>query len=74
MGRYSRLDLGLRHRFEAFGGNAAFFAQVLNAFWSRNPVDVTAFDTFWRRQRNRDEEEPEGGLPIVPTLGLEVSW
>jgi len=74
LGRYSRLDLGLRHRFEAFGGNAAFFAQVLNAFWSRNPVDVTAFDTFWRRQRNRDDDEPEGGLPIVPTLGLEVSW
>jgi len=74
LGAYSRLDVGLRHRFDAFGGDAVLFAQVLNLFWSRNPFDVTAYHALRLRDRDRETKEPEGGLPIIPTVGLEVSW
>lgn len=73
LGDYERLDLGARHRFEGFGADWVLFAQVLNALNTDNPIRVDWLDLV-RGRRSGLGGGLQGGLPVLPTLGLEVRW
>lgn len=72
--RYARLDLGLRHRFEWLGADWVFFGQVLNVLRSENPIDVEWEDFIRARASGGRVDGIQGGLPILPSFGLEARW
>lgn len=74
LGRYSRLDLGVRHRFDWLGADWVFFGQALNVFWSRNPIDLRWGTYLSLDDRLGDVQKIDGGLPLIPSFGVEVSW
>lgn len=68
---YTRLDLSARHPFGWLGARWTFFAQVLNVTFSRNPREPD-FDHLLDPGLPESVRAPS--LPLVPSLGLEVSW
>lgn len=78
LGRYTRLDLGVRHRFDWIGADWVLFAQVLNALGARNPIDVDFRELLRGRATSTSTEGGapgiRTGLPTVPSLGVEVRW
>ncbi|HEX6588528.1 MAG TPA: TonB-dependent receptor [Longimicrobiales bacterium] len=66
---YHRLDLSVRRRFERDWGTLTAYAQVINAYNQKNVL-------FWFYQMDRDPPTRTGisMLPVLPTLGVEVSF
>lgn len=73
LGGYRRLDLGVRHRFDAWGGDWVLFGQVLNTLNTDNPIRVDWIDLI-RGRRSGLGGGLQGGLPVIPSFGLEVRW
>lgn len=73
LGGYRRLDLGVRHRFGAFGADWVLFGQVLNTLNTDNPIRVDWIDLI-RGRRSGLGGGLQGGLPVIPSVGLEVRW
>lgn len=71
---YHRLDLGTRRSWHSGGAEWTFFAQVLNVFFQDNPIDYEWGQYFASSEGSSLSEHPRRGLPILPTLGLEVRW
>lgn len=71
---YRRLDLGMRKTWSAAGADWTFFFQILNLLAQENPI---GYD--WRQYFSKlgDMEDPpagRGGLPVLPSFGIEVAW
>ena len=66
---YHRLDVSVRRRFEQDWGTLTAYAQILNAYNQRNVL-------FYFYQMDRDPPTRTGlsMLPVLPTVGLEVSF
>lgn len=73
VGAYRRLDLALRHRWRWMDADWTFFAQALNVLGASNPIGYDWLQFYRDRTEGRDGEGL-GGLPRVPSLGLEVRW
>lgn len=67
---YVRLDAGVRHSWSWTGARWTFFGQVLNATSSENAQEPDLGRLLFD-QRPGDNRE---GLPLLPTLGVEVRW
>jgi hypothetical protein len=71
LGPYTRLDLGARHEFGWMGADWVFFAQVVNATFSRNVREPDFAPLLDPRLPSSSDEI---SLPLLPSFGLEVSW
>jgi hypothetical protein len=71
---YHRVDVGARRAWEVRGVEAALRFQVLNLFMRENPVDYDWQQYFgWLGGAGR-ERAGRSGIPILPSIGLEVKW
>lgn len=73
LGGYRRLDLGVRHGFDALGAGWVLFGQVLNATATDNPIRVDWLQLVRGRQSGLGGGL-QNGLPVIPSLGVEVTW
>lgn len=71
---YRRLDLGLRYEHDGSTIDWAVSAQVLNLLNRTNPIDYDWPQYFARLDEGRDPGGHRPGLPILPSLGVEVRW
>lgn len=71
---YRRLDLGLRYEHDGSTIDWAVSAQVLNLLNRTNPIDYDWPQYFGRLDDGRDPGGHRPGLPILPSLGVEVRW
>jgi hypothetical protein len=76
---YQRLDLGTRKTWRRSRVDLTLSVQVLNLLFRRNARDVS-WDLYYDYLAHGDPD-PMGraaaglpGLPILPSLGLEVKW
>jgi hypothetical protein len=72
---YHRLDLGARRAWQARGAEWVLSLQVLNVLFRENPVDYN-WTQYFSNARSPSGERQAGrsGLPILPSIGLEVKW
>lgn len=71
---YHRIDVGTRRSWSSRGADWTFFAQVLNVFFRDNPIDYDWAQYFASLEDPSLSRYPRRGLPILPTLGIEVRW
>lgn len=74
---YHRLDLGARRSWEAKGAQWTLSVQVLNALLRENAIDYdwsTYFSDVRGGQRPGGPRAGRTGLPLLPSIGLEVRW
>jgi hypothetical protein len=72
---FDRLDLGLRRTWNARGAEWSASFQALNVLYHRNQLDFDWFSYFCNQAaRCRPEDTGRSGLPILPSIGLEVRW
>jgi hypothetical protein len=71
---YHRLDVGGRRTWNARGAEWTLFAQVLNVLFRDNPIDFDWYDYFQGLVEPGTVRPGRPGLPIVPSLGVEVKW
>lgn len=72
---YRRLDVGLRRSWESSSADWTVFFQVLNLFWSDNPIGYEWDQYFGKLEGSSAEPTPgRSGLPVLPSLGVEVAW
>ena len=73
---YRRVDLGIRREWQAHGADWALSLQVLNVFARENALDRDWLSYFGCVARNLCSASGASrqGLPILPSLGLEVRW
>jgi hypothetical protein len=50
------------------------FVQVLNVLWDENPIGFDWIQYFSRLRSFEDPPTGRSGLPILPSIGLEVAW
>lgn len=72
---YHRLDLGARRSWRGWGAEWTLSLQVLNALFRENPVDYD-WGVYFADLQGQHSAPRAGrpGLPIVPSIGLEVKW
>jgi hypothetical protein len=71
---YHRLDIGARKTWRRAGTELTLFAQVINVFNRRNPLDYGEA-TFTDLGDGRSRIRPtRGSLPVLPTIGMEARW
>lgn len=72
---YRRLDLGFRRSWRSSAADWTVFFQVLNLFWSDNPIGYD-WAQYFGKLGSTSEEPPPGrsGLPVLPSFGVEVAW
>lgn len=71
---YHRVDVGARRTWPVRGAQWTLFAQVLNLTNRQNPIDYT-WDLF--EAVGTDASRPitsRAGIPVLPTIGVEVRW
>lgn len=67
---YHRLDLGARRTWQARGAEWTLALQALNLLFRDNAIDYD-----WQQHFGSDGRRAgRSGLPLVPSLGLEVRW
>lgn len=71
---YQRLDVGARRSWQARGAEWTLFAQVLNVLWNDNPIDYDWFQYFASYSDPSATRYSRRGLPLLPTVGMEVRW
>lgn len=71
---YFRLDLGIRREWIWDGVRAALSAQLINVTGRRNPVDYDWDQYFASLSGAAGGRSGRSGLPVVPSLGLELRW
>jgi len=71
---YHRLDLGARRSWRARGAEWTLALQVLNALVRENAIDYDWQQYFGRLTGSSDPTPGRTGLPVVPSVGLEVKW
>lgn len=71
---YRRLDVGMRKAWSAAGADWTFFFQVLNLLFQENPVGYDWGQYFSKIRYIEDPPTGRGGLPILPSFGIEVAW
>ncbi len=71
---YHRLDVGLRRSGTLWGGEATLAIQVLNLLARANPIDYDWQQYYGRLNVSAPARPGRNGLPIVPSIGLEVRW
>ncbi|MGH7720194.1 MAG: carboxypeptidase regulatory-like domain-containing protein [Gemmatimonadaceae bacterium] len=73
---YTRLDVGARRVWQAWGAEWALSAQILNVTFTKNPAEYDWREFFCAAQGvcSSDAGVSRRGLPIIPSLGVEVSW
>jgi hypothetical protein len=72
---YRRLDLGVRRNWRAFGAEWAANANLLNTTSRQNPLAFGWYGYFCREAgRCGVASNARNGLPLLPSVGLEVRW
>jgi hypothetical protein len=74
---YHRVDLGLRRTWRARAADWTLAVQVLNLLARENPIDYdwgVVFDDVRYTGAQNPGRAGRPGLPILPSLGLEVAW
>jgi hypothetical protein len=71
---YHRLDLGVRRSWTAGGAEWTAFGQILNVLFRENPIDYDWHQYFSELERGERPRSGRPGLPILPTVGVEVTW
>lgn len=73
---YHRFDLGTRRGWRARGAEWTLSLQVLNVLHRENPVDYDWTDYFTAVGEGEAAPRKAGrsGLPILPSIGMEVRW
>jgi len=76
---YQRLDVGVRRRWTPAGAELTLTLQVLNVLYHQNPRDVDwhhYFDLVAAGSGDAAARSVAGvpGLPILPSIGLELRW
>lgn len=72
---YHRLDLGARRSWRGWGAEWTLSLQVLNALFRENPVDYDWAVHFADVQgQHSSPRAGRSGLPILPSIGMEVKW
>jgi len=73
---YRRVDLGLRKEWSALGATWGTSFQVLNVLATTNPLerDWAAYFLCARLSGCNEFHYTRNGLPILPSVGLEVRW
>jgi hypothetical protein len=71
---YHRLDVGARRSWQARGAEWTVFAQVLNVLWQDNPIDYDWFQFFASASDPSITRYSRRGLPLLPSVGMEVRW
>jgi hypothetical protein len=72
---FHRLDVGGRRSWQARGAEWTISLQVLNLLFRSNPIDYDWWQYFQRLQGgNGLSGGGRSGLPILPSIGLEVRW
>lgn len=72
---YSRLDVGARRGWKGWGAEWTFFFQVLNVLFHENFIEYD-WTAYYLNLADGAPNPAAGrsGLPIVPSLGVEVKW
>ncbi len=74
---YHRVDLGLRRTWRARAADWTLAVQVLNLLARENPIDYdwgVVFDDVRYTGEQSGRRAGRAGLPILPSVGLEVAW
>jgi hypothetical protein len=72
---YRRLDVGARRQWQARGATWTFSAQVLNVLLRQNAIEYDWYSYFCHVARECDAQSTaRKGLPVTPSIGLEVRW
>ncbi len=71
---YHRLDLGARRTWTGNGADWTLFMQVLNVLAHENAIDYNWTEYYGRLAGSSKVTTGRPGLPILPSLGLEVRW
>lgn len=71
---YHRLDVGARRSWKARDADWTLFAQVLNVLLRENPIDYDWQQYFAHARSSSGGRAGRSGLPILPSVGLEVRW
>jgi hypothetical protein len=72
---YRRVDLGVRRASKRGKTEIAFSAQVVNIFARRNALEYDWASAFCAGSSACKTAKPvRTGLPIIPSLGLEIRW
>jgi hypothetical protein len=71
---YQRLDVGARRSWSSDRAEWTVFVQVLNLLFSDNPIGYDWAQYFARYDDFDDPSPGRSGLPIIPSVGLEVRW
>jgi hypothetical protein len=72
---YRRVDIGVRRETKRGHTEIAFNAQVLNVFARRNALEYDWASAFCSGSSAcRTPKASRAGLPIIPSLGIEIRW
>lgn len=72
---YRRVDIGVRRESKRGKTEIAFTAQVLNIFARRNALEYDWASAYCTGSSACKSAKPtRSGLPIIPSLGLEIRW
>jgi len=71
---YSRLDLGARRTWRARRAEWTASVQILNVLWQDNPVDYDWSQYYAGQSDPSISRFNRKGLPLLPSVGLEVRW
>lgn len=71
---YHRVDLGLRRAGTLWGAESTFAIQVLNLFARANPIDYNWSEYYSWLTSSNVHRPSRYGLPILPSIGLELRW
>lgn len=71
---YRRLDLGARRNWQMGGADVTLSLQVLNVLASENPIDYDYQQYFGSLAGGSGSQAGRPGLPIIPSIGIEVRW
>jgi hypothetical protein len=72
---YRRMDVGVRRESKRGKTEIAFSAQVLNIFAHRNSLEYDWASAYCTGSNACKTDKPtRAGLPIIPSLGLEIRW
>jgi hypothetical protein len=72
---YRRVDIGVRRDWKRGKTEIAFSAQVLNVFARRNALEYDWASAYcYNSDACKSAKPARSGLPIIPSLGLEIRW
>jgi len=71
---YHRLDVGLKHSWDWLEADWTLNLQVLNVLGSPDPIGIDHAAYLQALQDDRSPGPGRTGLPVLPSVGLEVRW